>query len=248
VAADFTTYKVNSAETSNASKFDAFVQAVQDSLNAIGDTSKMAGSRGQIIDLSRSSSPARGRAGDVMTWNGSAWAPADALGGVDDDPGWGDRDVRRHRRRRRGGCSATAPPSHGRPMRRCSPRSAPRTGTATASTTFNVPDLRGRMPVGYAASGGHANVSTLGNNDGSALANRRPKHQHDVYDPGHTHSYNSVDVNKATAGVDRDANIVGGTTGSQTTGVKVNPGGLSSSSDPNNAPAYVVVNFIVKSS
>lgn len=46
-------------------------------------------------------------------------------------------------------------------------------GAGDGSTTFNVPDLRGRVPVGK---GTHTDVSTLGNNDGVALANRSPKH------------------------------------------------------------------------
>ena len=81
-------------------------------------------------------------------------------------------------------------------------------GAADASH-FNVPDLRGRVPVGYAASGGHGDVATIGNNEGGvAIASRRPKHAHtnaltlpdhghnvsdpghahNVYDPGHSHS------------------------------------------------------------
>jgi microcystin-dependent protein len=53
-------------------------------------------------------------------------------------------------------------------------------GAGDGSTTFNVPDLRGRTGVGYAVSGGHADVSTLGNGDATALASRRPKHAHGV--------------------------------------------------------------------
>jgi hypothetical protein len=72
-------------------------------------------------------------------------------------------------------------------------------GSGDGSSTFNLPDLRGRIPVGYAASGGHSDVSTLGLNEGSSLANRRPKHPHSngltlpnhghsMSDPGHAHS------------------------------------------------------------
>ena len=48
-------------------------------------------------------------------------------------------------------------------------------GVGDGSTTFNVPDMRGRMPVGV---GSHADVSALGNNDGATLADRRVKHKH----------------------------------------------------------------------
>jgi microcystin-dependent protein len=60
-------------------------------------------------------------------------------------------------------------------------------GAGDGSTTFNLPDLQGRVMVGRAGAGGHADVATLGARDGTALANRRPKHRHTVNDPGHTH-------------------------------------------------------------
>lgn len=53
-------------------------------------------------------------------------------------------------------------------------------GAGDGSTTFNVPDLRGRVSVGFASAGGHSDVSTLGNNDGATAANRRPKHRHTI--------------------------------------------------------------------
>jgi len=64
-------------------------------------------------------------------------------------------------------------------------------GTGDGSTTFNVPDLRGRTPVGYAATGGHTDVSTLGANEGVALASRRPRHTHTVALtlPNHVHTH-----------------------------------------------------------
>ena len=77
-------------------------------------------------------------------------------------------------------------------------------GAGDGGTTFNVPDFRGRGPVGYAASGGHADVAALGLNEGIALASRRPRHGHSsalttshnlslpnhghgFSDPGHAH-------------------------------------------------------------
>lgn len=60
-------------------------------------------------------------------------------------------------------------------------------GAGDGSTTFNVPDLRGRVSVGL---GSHADVNALGDNDGSALADRRPKHKHTVNESNHTHSVN----------------------------------------------------------
>lgn len=121
-------------------------------------------------------------------------------------------------------------------------------GAGDGSTTFNVPDMRGRIPVGYAASGGHSDVSTLANTDGSALANRRPRHQHTIYDPGHNHTYQIGDVagtpyTDAYFDNNPQRNI---NTSTNTTGIKVNPEGAASSSSPQDAPAYLVVNYIIK--
>lgn len=109
-------------------------------------------------------------------------------------------------------------------------------GAGDGSTTFNVPDLRGRLAVGYAASGGHVDVSTLGNNDGVALAFRRPKHRHTP----HTHTYPRG--NSGGTGKIMDAtNTVG-------TGTIINSadGGSGNVNDPLDAPAYEVVNYIIK--
>ena len=52
-------------------------------------------------------------------------------------------------------------------------------------THFNVPDMRGRMPVGK---GTHADVDTLAETDGSASGSRTPKHKHTASDTGHGHT------------------------------------------------------------
>ena len=46
---------------------------------------------------------------------------------------------------------------------------------AAGSTHFRVPDLQGRVAVGK---GTHSSVGALGENDGTALNNRRPAHSH----------------------------------------------------------------------
>lgn len=48
-------------------------------------------------------------------------------------------------------------------------------GVGDGSTTFNIPDLQGRFPMGK---GTHANVNALGKNDGAAVADRQAKHKH----------------------------------------------------------------------
>jgi microcystin-dependent protein len=118
-------------------------------------------------------------------------------------------------------------------------------GSGDGSTTFNIPDMRGRIPVGK---GTHSDVATLGNNDGASLANRRPKHQHTTYDPGHAHGlygYDGVSYSAGAIGLMR--NLFGSSTsGSQTTGLKVNPEGASSSTSPSDSPSYLVTNYIIK--
>jgi microcystin-dependent protein len=128
-------------------------------------------------------------------------------------------------------------------------------GSGDGSTTFNLPDIRGRVTVGYAASGGHADVSALGNNEGSTLSNRRPKHPHSVSDPGHQHNLALDDgVADGSSGVlehfdnrDQDSYAVNfpgpGNAAIQaaTTGISVGASGTS-----NDAPAYIVINHIIK--
>jgi len=48
-------------------------------------------------------------------------------------------------------------------------------GAGDGSSTFNLPDTRGRIIVGL---GSHSDVAALGQSDGAALANRRVKHSH----------------------------------------------------------------------
>lgn len=48
-------------------------------------------------------------------------------------------------------------------------------GTGDGSTTFNLPDLRGRTVY---AEGEHTDVDVIGDSDGAAIANRTPSHFH----------------------------------------------------------------------
>src|SRR5215472_2385866 len=63
-------------------------------------------------------------------------------------------------------------------------------GAGDGSTTFAVPDLRGRAPVGFGGAAGHADVATLGNNENLAVAQRRQAHGHtlNLNLPNHVHS------------------------------------------------------------
>lgn len=59
-------------------------------------------------------------------------------------------------------------------------------GVGNGSTTFNVPDRQGRGLVGL---GTHTDINQYTDNDGLTLANRTPKHVHDM--SSHTHDMNS---------------------------------------------------------
>jgi microcystin-dependent protein len=57
-------------------------------------------------------------------------------------------------------------------------------GTGDGSTTFNLPDLRGRTAVGLNTSEvGRTDVNTLGNNEGAAIGSRTPYHKATVVQP-----------------------------------------------------------------
>ncbi len=118
-------------------------------------------------------------------------------------------------------------------------------GIGDGSTTFNLPDLRGRTPVGLNTSEAvHSNVNALGNNEGVALGNRTPVHNSTVNDPGHRHSYTTY-TSQFNSGADQPGIWVGGqtvNTGTSTTGITVGPGGTR----PIDTAAYLTINFMVK--
>lgn len=58
-------------------------------------------------------------------------------------------------------------------------------GVGDGSTTFNLPDFRGRTPY---AQGTHASVDALGDSEGATLVNRSPQHKHAVHLAGFTGS------------------------------------------------------------
>ena len=58
-------------------------------------------------------------------------------------------------------------------------------GAGDGSTTFGLPDTRGRMAVGL---GTHTDVNAIGDNEAAALGSRRPAHGHQTNTQGsHTH-------------------------------------------------------------
>ena len=119
-------------------------------------------------------------------------------------------------------------------------------GAGDGSTTFNVPDLDGRMVVGWAQSGGHADVAALGASEGIAKSSRRPKHKHTVNDPQHTHQ---ISVGGSGGGTPNRAQ--GTTTGEfgqaatygAYTGVTIGP---QSGAEPTDTPAYLALPALIR--
>jgi len=100
-------------------------------------------------------------------------------------------------------------------------------GTGDGSTTFNIPDLRGRMTVGK---GTHTDVDALGDNDGAAIGSRTPKHKHTVAgDHGHSFQVNGA-VGTGGAGTPD--------TGTTTVGPQTNT--------PTDTPAYLTVQYLIR--
>jgi microcystin-dependent protein len=138
-------------------------------------------------------------------------------------------------------------------------------GAGDGSTTFNLPDLRGRVPVGK---GTHLDVDALGDSDGQAtIGSRRPHHKHTVVQPTISAPTITVDVRGHTSGpgavgnpptittVDPNAlhdahtttangGIVASATAPVATGATVGP---QTSVPVDDAPAYLVLNYIIKS-
>lgn len=109
-------------------------------------------------------------------------------------------------------------------------------GNGDGSTTFHVPDFRGRTGVGVGTNG---DVDSIGENDGEALANRRPRHKHSV----------SATFNGTPAPVPG-----GGGPGPQVPTASFNPAGAPTlnvtvgpqTNSPLDGPAFLVVNYIIK--
>lgn len=124
-------------------------------------------------------------------------------------------------------------------------------GAGDGVNTFNLPDSRGRVDVGHAPSGGHADVSTIGASDGVAAAFRRPKHRTSstlgINDPGHSHVIDTYGLGSGgTTGITQRIDLVSayywaGTAKWNTTGISLTGGvGTGVANDVADAPAYLV--------
>jgi len=135
-------------------------------------------------------------------------------------------------------------------------------GVGDGSTTFNLPDLRGRIPAGLDNMGGIAagrltsttitgGATTLGNaapagvETNTLLIAQIPSHAHSITDPGHAHTAGDTQ-GFTTGGVGGRTNNTSGAvaTTSVATGITVNNngGGLAH----NNVQPTLMLNWIIK--
>lgn len=125
-------------------------------------------------------------------------------------------------------------------------------GAGNGSTTFNVPDLRGRVAVGK---GTHAEVDTLGESDGLAVGSRKVKHKHGrgtlatVTAGQHQHNIDKAQDLGINDGMSQ------GVTPNTSNAAGVAPAGahthtlsgeIGDTGGPLDAPAHIVLNHIIK--
>ena len=113
-------------------------------------------------------------------------------------------------------------------------------GAGDGSTTFNLPDLRGRTIVGL---GTNAAVNALALSDGVAVASRRPQHRHTP----HTHTLN-ISVSDAGANGDyvqgSNSTVARGSDTLRSSSASKD-GGSGTATDSLDAPAFLVTNYII---
>jgi microcystin-dependent protein len=124
-------------------------------------------------------------------------------------------------------------------------------GRGDGVTTFNLPDLRGRAPIGAGQGAGLAINRSFGVRVGSEAHQmsvaEMPRHSHDIIDPGHSHTFTflpMVGTNTSSGGSFAKG---GGETypvNPSQTGITIKPVGDGVPFDL--TPPSVVVNFIIK--
>jgi microcystin-dependent protein len=107
-------------------------------------------------------------------------------------------------------------------------------GAGDGSTTFNLPDLRGRFPVGKSASGTFQALAGTGGAESTTL-------------PNHAHSVSlTTGTPSATADIQDSGTGTNMPTGSHTHSVSGNTGNPTSNPTIATLPPYAVVDWIIK--
>ena len=121
-------------------------------------------------------------------------------------------------------------------------------GVGDGSTTFNLPDLRGRAPIGAGLGTGlsaRTLASLFGEETHRLTAGEMPAHGHGVTDPGHSHPLQSASTQEGGSQVAESANSSGTIfTLSALTGISIQSAG--GGGVHNNMPPSAVVQWIIK--
>jgi microcystin-dependent protein len=130
-------------------------------------------------------------------------------------------------------------------------------GAGDGSTTFNVPDMRGSLPMGLDNMGGTAAnrvteavsgvaSATLGGRGGDE---RLHAHSHGISDPGHVHQQrandggSNLDGNLHNPNSNQNGRYADCNTGSSVTGISIQNAG---SGGAQNMPPVLALNYIIK--
>jgi len=224
MADSFQASKVSANEQSSAIKFNNFVQAVEDAINSLDNSNVGAAAAILVSKLAAGANDTiLTTVAGVPTWAApsSSAVPPGAMteyGAASAPAGWLLCDGTAVSRTTYSALFAIISTNY---------------GAGDASTTFNLPDLRGRVPVGK---GTHASVDVLNDNDGISVSNRRPQHRHTP----HVHL---TDTHGSAA---NPGFMNGGTTVVANVNTGSADGGSGVAGDSLDAPAYIVVNYIIK--
>ena len=118
------------------------------------------------------------------------------------------------------------------------------------TTTFAVPNLKGRMPVGLDSTQTEfdALAETGGEKSVTLNSTQIPSHTHPITDPGHAHAHNGT----AAANFAGSGGLQGAQTTlpmviqSNTTGITVNGQSGTVGQSHNNLQPYIVMNYIIR--
>ena len=127
-------------------------------------------------------------------------------------------------------------------------------GSGDGSTTFNLPDLRGRVAVGAGQGSGLTNRiagSRGGAETHTLTTSEMPSHNHSINDPGHRHDTDGSNVLRwqpgyadRTAPGGNDFRGINPQIYASTTGISINNAGGNGAH--NNMQPFTVINFIIK--
>lgn len=121
-------------------------------------------------------------------------------------------------------------------------------GIGDGSTTFNLPNFKGRVPVGVDSSQAEfiSLGTTVGTKTHTLTTAEMPTHSHTITDLGHSHSVNATNgVGTIASGLlNSIGTLIGFFTSSSTTGITINNEG--SNQPHNNLQPSLCINIIIK--